>query len=316
MRTRRSLLSTDEGTGDLWPSFTDIMSTIALILFVLVLLAYVQNLISAKRLKAYQSQITSSETKLRRLESDLARTNAEIEAGRKRLKLSEDKLEHQQEFLAESNRELGDLRSQLQRIAVLPVDILNKVKTSLESELSATTSTGAPLVSIGNNGNIVINESVVFEVNSYAVKKEALPLINGLARALGNVLADPNVRQSIDAVVIQGHTDERGTEALNRDLSAKRANAVLEKLFEANKALEDSYGSFFAASGYSKFRPLNPAKTEAAYQQNRRIEIAVMLKDSNVRKVIDDYMQNQPLPPPGAPPGAPTVPRPAVPPAP
>jgi len=113
--------------------------------------------------------------------------------------------------------------------------------------------------------------------------------------------ADEKVRENIDAVVVQGHTDERGSVAFNRDLSAKRANAVLNYLFEANKTLEQSYGSYFASSAYSKFRPVNPAKTEAAYEQNRRIEIAVVLKDSNVRHVIDDYMQNldpTPAPPP------------------
>ena len=102
--------------------------------------------------------------------------------------------------------------------------------------------------------------------------------------------------------LIQGHTDERGSASFNSDLSAKRATAVLNYLFDADKTLSDSYGSYFAASAYSKFRPLNPDKNEAAYQQNRRIEIAVIPKDDNVRKVIDDYMRQiapaSPAPPP------------------
>ncbi len=66
---------------------------------------------------------------------------------------------------------------------------------------------------------------------------------------------------------------------------------VLDYLFQTNKTLADTYGSYFAASAYSKFRPINPTKDEAAYQQNRRIEISVVPKDANVRKVIEDYMQ-------------------------
>jgi chemotaxis protein MotB len=104
------------------------------------------------------------------------------------------------------------------------------------------------------------------------------------------VLADANVRENIDAITIQGHTDERGPASFNRDLSAKRANAVLDYLFETNRALENIYGSYFASSAYSEFRPINLAKTEAAYEQNRRIEISVVLKDAHVRKVIDEYM--------------------------
>jgi chemotaxis protein MotB len=303
MRRRRSLLSTDDSTRDVWPSFTDVTSTIALILFVLVLLAYVRNLISGKRLLAFQQQITTSEQKLRALEDDLARTTVEIEAGKARLQASDDRVKSQEDELAANGRELDTLRSRLQSIAVLRVDVLDKVKRSIEAELGPTHRGGGEVVRVGDNGNIVINESLVFEFNSYAIKKEGKPLLDTLARALGKLLADGAVRENIDVIAVQGHTDERGTAAFNRDLSAKRASAVLNYLFEANKTLEESYGSYFAASAYSKFRPINPAKTESAYEQNRRIEISVVPKDANVRKVIDEYMQGttRALPPPTAP---------------
>jgi chemotaxis protein MotB len=300
VRHRRPLLSHDEGTKDIWPAFTDVMTTMALILFVLVLLAYVKNLVSTKRLDAFQRQIATSEQKLRTLGGDLRRMTTEIEAGKNRLAASELKLREQESVIAESNRELGGLRTRLEGIAVLRVEVLNKVKQSIEAELRPALSGGGNLVLIGENGNIVINEGLVFEYNSFAIKKEGKPLLDTLAAALGKVLADPDVRANIDAVIIQGHTDERGSVSFNRDLSAKRANAVLDYLFEANKSLEQSYGNYFAASAYSKFRPINPAKNEQAYAQNRRIEISLVLKDANVRKVIDDYMQHVP---PAAPPG-------------
>jgi chemotaxis protein MotB len=304
MRRRRSLLSTDESTKDVWPSFTDVTSTIALILFVLVLLAYVRNLISGKRLAALEQHIATSEQKLHSLEDDLARTSAEIEAGNARLRASDDRVKAQDDELAASSRELDTLRSRLQSIAVLRVDVLDKVKRSIEAELGPSHRGGGDVVRVGDNGNVVINESLVFEFNSYAIKKEGKPLLDTLARALGKLLADGAVRENVDVIVVQGHTDERGSTAFNRDLSAKRANAVLNYLFEANKTLEESYGSYFASSAYSKFRPLNPAKTEAAYEQNRRIEISVVPKDANVRRVIDEYMQGTSRglgPPPTAP---------------
>ena len=312
MRNRRRLLSDDEGTREVWPAFTDVMSTMALILFVLVLLAYVRNLISAKRLDAFQKRIAASELQLRTVQDDLRRTAAELAAGRAELVLSQDRLYEQQAVVADSNRQLGTLRAQLQGIAVLRVSVLNKLKTAIEAELGTTGPTRAQVATIGDNGDIAINESLVFEYNSHALKKEAKPVLNSLARALGKLLADDEVRENIDAIVIQGHTDERGSASFNWDLSAKRATAVLDYLFQTNKTLADSYGSYFAASAFSKFRPINSDKTEAAYQQNRRIEISVVPKDANVRKVIDEYAHNvspvlqpAPSPPPAAQPPAP-----------
>jgi chemotaxis protein MotB len=285
VRSRRRLLMEHEAGWEIWPSFTDVMSTMALILFVLVLLAYVRNVIGSKRLRALSRQIDLSAQQLGTLRSELA-------SGRSELAASQAQLRDQQTVIADSGRQLDALRSELKDIAVLRVEVLDKLKKAIEGELGATNPGGAELVRIGDNGNIVINESLVFEFNSYALKKDAKPLLDALARALGNVLADADVRANIDTILIQGHTDDRGTASFNWDLSAKRATAVLDYLFDANKTLAASYGSYFAASAYSKFRPINAAATESAYQQNRRIEISVVPKDDNVRKVIDDYVRS------------------------
>jgi chemotaxis protein MotB len=321
MRTRRRLVSDETDLADIWPSFADVTATIALIFFSLVLLSYVRDLVSSRRLAAYKDQITTSERKLRLLESDLSRTRLEIETGRARLARSEQDIAAQQQVISLSSLELATLRSRLSGIALLRVDVLDRVKRALELELGPVTRQGTPLVRIGDNGNIVINEGLVFESSSYSLKPEGKSLLGTLAIALDNVLADPAVRENIDAMLVQGHTDARGSSAYNFDLSAKRANAVLNYLFEINPHLEQAYGSFFAASAYSKFRPLNPAPTEEAFEQNRRIELSLVLKDANVRKVIDDYTQGlTAAPAPAATPGAPTppeaAPTPAAPPAP
>jgi chemotaxis protein MotB len=293
VRNRRHLLSDYEGTREIWPAFTDVMSTMALIMFVLVLLAYVRNLVAEKRLAASRQQIVLAERQLAGLQ-------AELQAGRAQLAASQARLAEQQALVADSNRQLGNLRAQLSNIAVLRVSVLNKLKAAIEAQLGRGDS--AQVATIGDNGDIAVNESLVFEYNSYAIKRRAKPVLDSLARALGNLLDDGEVRANIDTIVIQGHTDERGSASFNWNLSAKRATAVLDYLFQANKRLADTYGSCFAASAYSKFRPIDPEKSEAAYRQNRRIEISVVPKDTQLRKVVDEYIQGPvqaPAPAPG-----------------
>jgi chemotaxis protein MotB len=285
VRNRRRLLFEDDGIREVWPAFTDVMSTLALILFTMVLLAYVRNIVSSKRLDAYEFQIAASEKKL-------AVLHADVETQRARLADSAAKLRDQGAVVADTQRQLDEVRAQLQSIAVLRVSVLSKLKSALEAELGTTSDAGTPLVTIGDNGNIVLNEALLFEYDSFAIKNEARPLLDTLARALGRVLSDPDVRDNVDTILIQGHTDKRGSVALNWDLSAKRATAVLDYLFHANTALADEDGRYFAAAAYSKFRPIDPGDSEAAYQQNRRIEISFIPKDENVRRVIDEYLQH------------------------
>jgi chemotaxis protein MotB len=202
--------------------------------------------------------------------------------------------------VSESNRELTSLRSKVQGIAVLRVDVLQKVKQSIDSQLRAKSgSTGAR---VADNGNIMIDDSLVFETDAYTIRSGGKAFLSAMAKALTNVLADESVRQNIDVILVQGHTDERGTVEYNRELSAKRANAVLNYMFRAEPRLENSYGEYFASSAYSEFRPVEQGKTEASFQQNRRIEISVVLKDAGIRSVIDEYMKNQvPIEAEGAP---------------
>ena len=291
MRHRRHLLSEDS-SENFWPSFTDLTSTIVLILFVLVLLAYVRNLISGKNLEFAQSQLSQTNQRLSQSEREVQASATKLRALEDELRGTAAQIQQQRALVEESNRQLSTLQSRLQGIAVLRVEVLNKVKQSVEAELGPKSTSGAPLVQIGDNGNIVINESLVFEYNSHTLKSEAKPLLATLARSFANLLGDANVRESIDVILVQGHTDERGGSAYNRDLSAKRANAVLDFLFASNPLLESSFGRYFASSAYSKFRPVNPGQDEPAYQQNRRIEISIVPRDVNVSKVIGEYLES------------------------
>lgn len=306
MKNRKRYTGEVVGTDTFWPSFTDLISTFVIILFTLVLLAFIQNIVTGnnleharkqlmdteKRLEASKAEISRAENQLRLLQDDLADTKAEIEVGQIALKLSEEQIARQSKIIAESNRELGNLRSKLQGVAVLRLDILNKVKDSVEYKLGKTNSQGKPLVEISEAGNIVINEGLVFDFNSSKIKPEGKKLLDKLADSFNTVLDKPLVRSNIESIVIQGHTDSRGEEWFNRDLSAKRAGAVVNYMFNTNRALEKKYGEYFASSAYSKYRPVDLGKTEEAYAKNRRIEIAIVVKDSELQNVIDDYLED------------------------
>lgn len=318
MKVRKRRFKKNGEVQNFWPSFTDMISTIALILFFLMILAYVQNMVTGshleyakqqiedteaslsyaigqlqdtqKRLEESNAEISRAEKDLQLLDDKLDKVKAEVERGEKALKLSEQQIENQMKIIAESNQELGQLRSKLQGIALLRLDVLTKVKDSIEEELSKTRSTDKSLVYIADNGNIIIDEGLVFDFNSYAIKAEGKDLLDELAIAFENVLGESDVRANIDAISIQGHADSYGSSYDNRELSSKRAVSVVNYLMEANSNLEKKYGEYFVASGYSEFRPIASNNTSEGRAKNRRIEISVILKDSYIKNIIDDYL--------------------------
>ncbi|WP_430885344.1 OmpA family protein [Fusibacter sp. JL216-2] len=296
-RRRRGTVEVEQ--ENFWPAFTDIMSTIALILFFLILISYLSNIIVSKdldlkkkELAEAKAEITSAQDRLDLLLDQVEETKAEVERGQQALKLSEDEIEKQKEIIANSNKELGDLRDKLHGIAVLRLDVLDKVKVSMEDSLEASNVNGKDLVRISDTGNIIINEGFVFDTDSYKVKEEGKVLLDKLALAFENVLSDDEVRGFIDAIAIQGHTDERGSSSYNRELSANRAAAVVNYLLSSNETLEEEYGAYFTASAYSEYRPVDPGTSEEAYAKNRRIEISMILRDAQIQDVINNYLED------------------------
>ncbi len=304
MKNRKRYLTQSEQADTFWPSFTDLISTFVLILFILVLLSFIQNIITNNNLKFAKQELEQTNTQLEEskialsdaedalmfLNDKLEETKAEIERGQVALKLSEEQIENQQKIIAESNKELGELRSRLQGVSLLRVNVVENVKDNIEDALGKTNHDGKPIVTIGNTGNIIINENLVFDYNSASIKAEGEVLLQKLADAFYTALSDFEVRDNIESIMIQGHTDKRGDSDYNRELSAKRAAAVVNYFFSSNKQLESRYGEYFASTAFSEYRPLALGNSEEAHAKNRRIEIAIVLKDSEVQNVIDEYL--------------------------
>ena len=70
---------------------------------------------------------------------------------------------------------------------------------------------------------------------------------------------------------LEGHADERGTREYNLALGERRANGILNYLI-VNGAARNQIETV----SYGEERPADRATSEAAYQRNRRVEIADM----------------------------------------
>ncbi len=310
---RRTRLRSVEPEENFWPSFTDMISTIALILFFLILIIFVENIIIAEDLSAERQALLSTEQALIEREEAMAVLNAEIsekesnlmmlqdeadelklevELGEVALTLSEQQILSQQKIIASSNKELGDMRTQIQAVAVIRLSILERVKDTIEDELKKADIAGGDQVFIGENGNIILNNTLLFESNSSTIGGDGKVLVGELSQVFENILDDQTIRDYIDAIQIEGHTDTVNTSVYNRRLSTDRANSVVNYMFSFDTDLEAKYASYFVSSGYSEYRPLVEGDDKESRAQNRRIEISIILKDSNIQNIIDTYLEN------------------------
>jgi outer membrane protein OmpA-like peptidoglycan-associated protein len=70
---------------------------------------------------------------------------------------------------------------------------------------------------------------------------------------------------------VEGHTDDRGKDAYNLELSKRRAASVVRYLLEQGVA-----DNRLTSEGYGETRPISDNKTAAGRSQNRRVEFVVL----------------------------------------
>ena len=293
------LVSTNDGEQGFWPSYADMMSAVALILFFLMLLSYIQNLVTGNNLQNTkelledtQSQLALTEQQVEDAEDRLGLIQLELEDAEEELKGKQEeitsqqaKIDQQEDYLAAANEELLEMRSQMQTIAVLRLSILEQIKDSIVDVMGDSSK-----VTIGDNGNIILNEGVFFDTGSYEIKYESQPVLDQLNQVFTKFLSDENNAKYIDTIVISGHTDSDGSDEDNRLLSSNRANSVLNYLLSGNSGSLNQYAQYFCASGYGENRPVASNSTDDGKAQNRRIEISIILKDDTVLDIVNEYL--------------------------
>ena len=106
-------------------------------------------------------------------------------------------------------------------------------------------------------------ENITFDLNSYVIKPQFKNTLDSVATVLKTY---PD-----STIVVSGHTDTTGNDAINNPLSVNRANSV-ESYLES----QGISSSRITSRGYGSKQPIASNATEAGRAQNRRVEIAII----------------------------------------
>jgi len=112
-------------------------------------------------------------------------------------------------------------------------------------------------------GEIKLLEVIQFEFDSAVIQEQSFGILRAVAMTIQQ-------SPTIERVEVQGHTDERGAAAYNKDLSQRRAEAVVDFLVSSGV-----YRETLTARGYGETRPIVRGHDERAWTANRRVQFIV-----------------------------------------
>ena len=138
---------------------------------------------------------------------------------------------------------------------------MDKQAAEIEQDLQ-----GATVERVGEGIKITFNSGLLFDVNKATLRDASKAELAKLAQIL-NKYPDTNI-------LVEGHTDNTGSEEYNLELSRQRAQSVENYLAGLNVN-----PTRFTIMGYGESQPIATNETTEGRQQNRRVDLAIMAND-------------------------------------
>ncbi len=233
--------------------------------------------------KAHKALISGSDIETRSLMGRLENTQKDLYQREDQLNQMQSQLEIDRAELNTLNNELQKQNAQLIKLQTM-LEKKDKeaeaLKQKLSSALMGFENQGLTITKKNGKVYISLDEKLLFSSGSTQVDARGIEALKKLAHVL---------EQNRDInIMIEGHTDDvpviSGSKFIdNWDLSVQRATAIIRILLDGTHIDPKR----LTASGRGEFIPIDPGKTSAARQKNRRTEIILAPNLDEVYELLE-----------------------------
>ncbi|EAI4428725.1 OmpA family protein [Campylobacter lari] len=192
-----------------------------------------------------------------------------------------ERLNKKDEEIKELERNFDEAKSKIKELGLIKENTIKNLQAKFDTNITLDSNTGA----------IVLPSEVLFDTNSFTLKaqaKENLKTI--LTQYFDNILKDENILNSIENIVIEGHTDSAGSYIYNLDLSQKRAYAVMSFIYSFYK--DPRLQKLLMASGRS-YSDVIIKDGKEDKEASRRIEIKFNINTNNALEKVEKYLDSK-----------------------
>ncbi|WP_257941806.1 OmpA domain-containing protein [Campylobacter lari] len=192
-----------------------------------------------------------------------------------------ERLNKKDEEIKELERNFNEAKSKIKELGLIKENTIKNLQAKFDTNITLDSNTGA----------IVLPSEVLFDTNSFTLKaqaKENLKTI--LTQYFDNILKDENILNSIENIVIEGHTDSAGSYIYNLDLSQKRAYAVMSFIHSFYK--DPRLQKLLMASGRS-YSDVIMKDGKEDKEASRRIEIKFNINTNNALEKVEKYLDSK-----------------------
>ena len=182
-------------------------------------------------------------------------------------------------------KQVDPLEQYMSQAAAARLNLLYQLRNNLKQSFPE-----LPVDVIPEEGTLRFQGEGLFTSNSYTLSDDKRKIVEALAKTLDSLLPCYTFSQSvgwnkscnpsfaiIEAVQIEGHTDSKGEDVYNLNLSTNRAITTFTSMLAAAPDLVAHFNMrnqpVLSVAGYGKMRPVKPNDTPQNMAMNRRIDL-------------------------------------------
>ena len=303
--------------GASWISYSDMMAAM-LLLFVLILCYSLYQyflMLETKTaelsqqqstLAIQETQLVSQQKTLEEREADLRSAQIALVESERELAENKKKVDEQSTTLAAAEILLANQQIKIEDAAALvasqqetlqtqqetlqiqqsKLDTILGVRTRIIEDLGvALTNSNIKAKVDPDTGNILVESTVFFDSGASGIKETGKALLDSFIPVYLSVLLQPDYKDYLGTIIIEGHTDTVGTFLMNLELSQRRALAVVEYCLNMpglTPEQRETLQHILTSTGRSYSSPIHNADGSVNMEQSRRVEFKFSLKDAEM----------------------------------
>ena len=177
--------------------------------------------------------------------------------------------------------ELNITKVKIKNLTGIRINVVNKLREKMGSSIHMDAKSGA----------IRLSSNILFNKGTYTLKPGAKSALSEIIQSyIHTLLFDGEIRQYIDSITIEGHTDTDGTYLYNLALSQKRAFEVMKFIYQDDRNNQELYSQYLTASGRSYTDMIYDENGEEDKDASRRIEIKFRIKNEQAIKELENFL--------------------------
>lgn len=216
---------------------------------------------------------------LKNLEAQKNEANATITQNELKIAFLLDQLSQKESDFNQILRDLNVTKNRIRNLTGMKVKVIADIKEKLSDKISIDEESGA----------IKLSSQVLFDKGEAVLKDEIKDeLETTLKSYFETLLNNDEIRNNLDQIIIEGHTDSDGEYLYNLKLSQNRALEVMNFINEWNE--DERLRKYLNASGRSFMSPVLKNGVEDK-DASRRIEIKFTLNNKEAMEEIRRFLE-------------------------